>query len=100
MRRAILVFGLLASVSFPAFAEDCGKVAAATVEELEAGAADWNAEQTELARRAAASGCVKAKADSSAESPVVIDDDRRRFLGMPLNKVSGPPSQKPYQRKR
>jgi hypothetical protein len=105
--RISMILAVLATfTALPAMAKDCSKIAAATVNEMRAGAAGWNAADEEIARRAAAAGCIKAQAESGPAGQASASEDnagakpQKTFLGFPMNELSGSPSQKPFRRKR
>lgn len=88
---------------------DCEVIAAETISELKAGAADWWTEDTaKMAGMAAASACFKTLANmgvsgDDAATPRETGqsaEDRTEFMGLEVRPLSGPPSRKPYERNR
>ena len=93
-------------------ASTCSAVVDDTLNEMRAGAVDWQANQTGLARSAAASACIKTasgryaatRSDNAAEPTPMnaqdVDDDEGGFRigGVKIRPLTGPPSEKPYAR--
>ena len=109
LTHALTLSSLLIAPALSANTPDCQAIAAETVAELKAGAADWWTEDTaRMAGMAAASACFKTLAKAEAPSDEVTtgetvadsDEESTEFMGLEVRPLSGPPSRKPYERTR
>lgn len=107
LAHGLAVCAVLLAPVLSANTVDCEAIAAETVLELEAGAAQWWSEDTaRMAGMAAASACFKTQADirqsNNDEEPEPSDPDEEAaaFMGLEVRPLSGPPSRKPYERTR
>jgi hypothetical protein len=87
----------------------CELIADETVSEMKAGAASWWTEDTaRMAEMAAASACFKTRAMATTVHAVPQQEEAESgpkaettdFMGLQMSPLSGPPSRKPYERKR
>jgi len=106
---SLVVSALLITPGLSANTVNCEAIAAETVSELKAGAADWWSEDSaRMAGMAAASACFKTQAslaqstDDTAPEQETSDTEQEatEFMGLEVRPLSGPPSRKPYERTR